>query len=1085
MDKIIPVALICDNDYAMPTAVAIASLRQNKDPETRYVVYVVTPDLDESNSLRLNELAGDGLEIRIVRAGIEKYRGIHQDTPGAIRVASSAALLKFDLPNLLAEYDKAFYLDGDLIVRADLSKLFATDLEGVYAAVVSDTGQIYFKHETVRQVRNYFNSGVMLFNLKLCREHGMADMLFETKKRLANMNLMDQNVFNVAFDGKVKYLPIVYNFLYLNLLRAQGKYSIDDINRLFGAAYANLEQILAEAKVVHFSSKDKPWKFEDVPLADEWYRYYLASPYKSIPLVRSRLNASAEGAPSDPGPVPSVSVVVPVYNVEPYLRKCMDSLVHQTRTDIEIICVNDGSTDGSGAILKEYAEKDSRVKVVKQENAGQSTARNRGIRMARGEFLYFMDSDDYIDLNAMSVLYEHASKDSLDVLYFDGDAIFEDVGLETKHAYYASYYKRKKEYSSVVPGNMLYLQMKSNWDYKVSPCLQLIRRNYLVGVNLKFYEGVLQEDNLFSFLCIIQAARAKHIAQTYFHRRVRPGSTMTGKIGVRHFWGIYVACREMISYLIEHSQEPDVTKTAISDIMSLYRSLARIYSGLLSEEKLTVIRDMSTDSTLNVVLSKFISLLVKQGVDLYGPEINEWKKKLVCQRDEFNKQLNNDFKADKSKSAVLHGSPLMGVNCRLKRIIKWIVPTPLRVYEWGTERILQSVGETRKRGLQALANAQHQVKTLALEVKEQKNRLEILLSHVHAANTAINKFNTTLLTVAKKQAELSIEAAQSSRELRAKAKQNETKLAESILYNNDYERKVIHSFYDIREQKDYTQKFMDLVSGMDAESMGAVARILQRQLLIKGTEGKEVDLFSRAEQAEIVDMRADFKSNIFKVDENLFCYRNYLLPICHFESGVFRDRLGLAHVENIESVRSKDIVDVGGYVGDSALILAPLTQKHTYVFEAISQNYELLLKTIEMNRLQNIVPEKLALGGHEGRVTMNASNACSSVLMPETQVTHQESVCVVTLDKYVQEHALSVGLIKVDIEGYEQEFMKGAKATIQSQRPILLLSIYHNANDFFHIKPMIESWNLGYRFKIHKPVDNSISREVLLIAEVI
>lgn len=95
-----------------------------------------------------------------------------------------------------------------------------------------------------------------------------------------------------------------------------------------------------------------------------------------------------------------------------------------------------------------------------------------------------------------------------------------------------------------------------------------------------------------------------------------------------------------------------------------------------------------------------------------------------------------------------------------------------------------------------------------------------------------------------------------------------------------------------------------------------------------------------------------------------------------------------------------------------------------------------------------------------------------------------EEVRVETLDHYMEGKDLDIGLIKVDIEGAEQLFLEGARKTIERQKPVLLMSIYHNADDFFNIKPMIESWDLGYKFRIHKPVDYSVSREVLLICEV-
>lgn len=83
----------------------------------------------------------------------------------------------------------------------------------------------------------------------------------------------------------------------------------------------------------------------------------------------------------------------------------------------------------------------------------------------------------------------------------------------------------------------------------------------------------------------------------------------------------------------------------------------------------------------------------------------------------------------------------------------------------------------------------------------------------------------------------------------------------------------------------------------------------------------------------------------------------------------------------------------------------------------------------------------------------------------------------------MQEHGLNVGLIKVDTEGHEQPFLRGAEQTIRTQKPVLLISIYHNMPDFFHIKPMLESWNLGYSFRVHKPIDGSVALETLLIAE--
>ena len=111
----------------------------------------------------------------------------------------------------------------------------------------------------------------------------------------------------------------------------------------------------------------------------------------------------------------SISLIVPVYNVEKYLARCLDSLLNQTYKDIEIICINDGSTDSSYDILKEYSEKDERIIILNQANQGISVARNNGLKIASGEYVGYVDSDDWLDLNFCEKLYNAAKKYDADV----------------------------------------------------------------------------------------------------------------------------------------------------------------------------------------------------------------------------------------------------------------------------------------------------------------------------------------------------------------------------------------------------------------------------------------------------------------------------------------------------------------------------------------------------------------------------------------------------------------------------------------------------------------------------------------------
>ena len=110
-----------------------------------------------------------------------------------------------------------------------------------------------------------------------------------------------------------------------------------------------------------------------------------------------------------------VSIIVPVYNVEKYLECCLESLINQTLKDIEIICVNDGSTDNSGKILENYAAKDNRIKVIHQVNGGQAAARNNGLNAVNGKYINFIDSDDWVDLDFIEKLYDAAERNSADI----------------------------------------------------------------------------------------------------------------------------------------------------------------------------------------------------------------------------------------------------------------------------------------------------------------------------------------------------------------------------------------------------------------------------------------------------------------------------------------------------------------------------------------------------------------------------------------------------------------------------------------------------------------------------------------------
>lgn len=308
------------------------------------------------------------------------------------------------------------------------------------------------------------------------------------------------------------------------------------------------------------------------------------------------------------------------------------------------------------------------------------------------------------------------------------------------------------------------------------------------------------------------------------------------------------------------------------------------------------------------------------------------------------------------------------------------------------------------------------------------------------------------------------------------------------LYFHPGEREALAKlFSDAMSREDSAQRFNALISGLDNESKNTVSDIIHRMEVISDGDKALRDIFSQREQDEFVRMNDEFSSKIVKLNDNLYYYNGYYLPVNQFDSSVFYSKYAIDELTTLDSVRNKDIIDAGGYVGDTALLFSSYTDKSIHVFEASPSNMDIIRETIRLNQLENIVPVSKALGEKSGTATFSLGerNPCNSLVeRPGYNYPNHIEVPVITLDDYVRENNLEVGLIKVDIEGGEQLLLKGAVETIRTQHPILLISIYHSANDFFEIKPMIEKMCDKYTFRIIKPANSAIVIETILLAEV-
>lgn len=276
----IPVVFICDRHYVIPTAVAVTSLICNKNPDTHYVVYIVTTGLPEEDINQFYEFKKSDTDIHILTASIEKFKDL-QDHPHV----TIATYLKFDLAELISGEEKALYLDGDVIIQKDLHDLFEINIEGYYAAAVKD---LPLKNNSLN-IQDYFNSGVMLLNLRRMREDNISTALLNIARSAYKLTYQDQDCFNICFEKKVKLLPVIYNNFYGLFLQQQKQYPIDYINKSFGTNYSTYDDIKENSYIIHLVGYDKPWIYSCNILNREWDDYFKKSPFKFRRLKRKSI----------------------------------------------------------------------------------------------------------------------------------------------------------------------------------------------------------------------------------------------------------------------------------------------------------------------------------------------------------------------------------------------------------------------------------------------------------------------------------------------------------------------------------------------------------------------------------------------------------------------------------------------------------------------------------------------------------------------------------------------------------------------------------------------------------------------------
>ena len=268
-----------------------------------------------------------------------------------------------------------------------------------------------------------------------------------------------------------------------------------------------------------------------------------------------------------------ISIIVPVYNVEEYLDECLDSIKRQTYKNIDVILVNDGSTDASKEICEKYCERDTRFRLISQTNQGQSVARNRGMQESTGEFIAFVDSDDVIKEDMLEQLMNQMATKNIDIV----ECWYTNNKQELKT-------KTKDNIDIVFRGDAkgaLVSLCKDN-VVRLNPVAKLFRREVII--NFPFLEGFIYEDVYSGIGILKQIRNMVKINYTGYYYRLRPGSTMNRKFNIKNL-DLFTICDEVEKYYDDDKEALSYIYRRLFNLVLMHVIDYHIFEGNTYEEK--------------------------------------------------------------------------------------------------------------------------------------------------------------------------------------------------------------------------------------------------------------------------------------------------------------------------------------------------------------------------------------------------------------------------------------------------------------------------------------------------------------------
>ena len=378
--------------YLFPLCTMLTSLQEN-NPGEKFRVYLVSNDLSQDQQTPIRRiLEPSGSELIPIQAPQNLFRSL----PVSERLPRSLYYRLFAALYLPEDLDRILFLDPDLVVLKPIRELYDLDLgDHLFAAATATPPGMERFTRLLPQDSLYFNRGVLLYNLEQLRQEQTLEKASLFLKKWQNLLFRtDADLFSRLYGDRV--LP-------LDSLRYNLSEKIYNAHRRANPAREdfNPDWVKKNTVIFHYAGRNKPWNDHYLGQFDVFYLKYS----RQAALVLGDGGRAILEDPTHPefegeGRLPLVSLIIPVYNSAASLPRLLDSILGQSYSQLEVFLINDGSTDNSLEVLEKYAAKDPRLQVITHPNGGPASCRNLGLSLARGEYIMFADSDDWLEPNA-------------------------------------------------------------------------------------------------------------------------------------------------------------------------------------------------------------------------------------------------------------------------------------------------------------------------------------------------------------------------------------------------------------------------------------------------------------------------------------------------------------------------------------------------------------------------------------------------------------------------------------------------------------------------------------------------------------